>query len=431
VGHLAVWILEHDAQNKHFGWVMAKLANQLTVSKARGLKKPGRHADGNGLYLKVRKSGSKYWVFMSKKNGKRTEIGLGAFNDITLHEARKMSEKLRVKVSEGTSLVQKPSPMTEGYTPSFLRCVDEFLKTKESGWKNHKHRAQWHMTLKKYAKSLHNLDVDKVTTNDVLAILQPMWLTKNETASRLRGRIETVLDYAKVMGWRSGENPAVWRGNLKLLLPGYSKRKNVKHHSALPFEDLPQFYVLLKRREALVGRLLEFIILTACRSGEARMATWHEIDQKNMTWTIPAERMKAGRTHIIPLSSRAVEILNSMYGLSDSSLIFPHPTSGKEFSVNATRALLKRMEYGHVTTHGFRSSFRDWAGDQTHYQRETIEAALAHGVKDQAEAAYRRSTSVGKRRILMEDWLKYISNPEVKQSLAYPSTLQFQRASTA
>lgn len=408
---------------------MAKLANQLTVSKAKGLKKPGRHADGNGLYLKVRKSGSKYWIFMSKKNGKRTEVGLGAFDDITLHEARKMTEKLRVKVSEGTSLLPDRSLVKEEQTPSFLRCVDEFLKTKESGWKNEKHRAQWHMTLRTYAKPLHNLDVDKVTTNDVLAIIQPMWLTKNETASRLRGRIETVLDYAKVMGWRSGENPAVWRGNLKLLLPAYSKRKNVKHHAALPFEDLPQFYKKLMGNEALVGRLLEFIILTACRSGEARMAKWHEIDQKNMTWTVPAERMKAGRTHIIPLSTRAVQILDFMHGLHDSSLIFPHPTSGKEFSVNATRALLIRMEYGHVTTHGFRSSFRDWAGDQTHYQRETIEAALAHGIKDQAEAAYRRSTSVGKRRLLMEDWQQYISNPEIKQSLEYPSTLQFRKAS--
>lgn len=408
---------------------MAKLANQLTVSKAKGLKKPGRHVDGNGLYLKVRKSGSKYWIFMSKKNGKRTEVGLGAFDDITLHEARKMTEKLRVKVSEGTSLLPDRSPVKEEQAPSFLRCVDEFLKTKESGWKNEKHRAQWHMTLRTYAKPLHNLDVDKVTTNDVLAIIQPMWLTKNETASRLRGRIETVLDYAKVMGWRSGENPAVWRGNLKLLLPAYSKRKNVKHHAALPFEDLPQFYKKLMGNEALVGRLLEFIILTACRSGEARMAKWHEIDQKNMTWTVPAERMKAGRTHIIPLSTRAVQILDFMHGLHDSSLIFPHPTSGKEFSVNATRALLIRMEYGHVTTHGFRSSFRDWAGDQTHYQRETIEAALAHGIKDQAEAAYRRSTSVGKRRLLMEDWQQYISNPEIKQSLEYPSTLQFRKAS--
>lgn len=410
---------------------MTKLANQLTVSKAKGLKKPGRHADGNGLYLKVRKSGSKYWVFMTKKNGKRTEVGLGAFDDLTLHEARKMSEKLRVKVSEGSSILHKQSLIKENQTPSFLQCVEEFLKTKESGWKNDKHRAQWHMTLKKYAKPLHHLDVDKVTTNDVLAILQPIWLTKNETASRLRGRIETVLDYSKVMRWRSGENPAVWRGNLKLLLPTYSKRKNVKHHPALPFEELPQFYKLLNKREALVGKLLEFIILTACRSGEARMAKWHEIDQKNMTWTIPAERMKAGRTHIIPLSSRAIEILSSMYGLNDSPLIFPHPASGKEFSVNATRALLKRMEYGHVTTHGFRSSFRDWAGDQTNHQRETIEAALAHGIRDQAEAAYRRSTSVGKRRILMEDWLKYIANREVKQSLVYPSTLQFQKASIA
>lgn len=410
---------------------MAKLANQLTASTAKGLKKPGRHADGNGLYLKVRKTGSKYWVFMAKKNGKRTEVGLGAFGDLSLHDARKMSEKLRVKVSDGKSLHNKTADIDNSKTPTFLYCVEEFLKTKESGWKNDKHRAQWHMTLKKYAKPLHHLDVDQVTTSDVLAILQPMWLIKNETASRLRGRIETVLDYAKVMKWRSGENPAVWRGNLKLLLPAYSKRRNVKHHAALPFEELASFYKLLMKREALVARLLEFIILTACRSGEARMAAWDEIDFKKMTWTIPADRMKMGKTHIIPLSTRAMTILESLRDLCDSPLVFPHPSSRKEYSVNATRALLKRMEYGHVTTHGFRSTFRDWAGDQTNYQRETIEAALAHGIQDQAEAAYRRSTSVGKRRILMEEWLDYVLMTDIKRALAYPSTPQFQKASTA
>lgn len=389
---------------------MAKLFNQLTVSRAKGLKKPGRHSDGNGLYLKVRKSGSKYWVFMTKKNGKRTEMGLGSYDDLSLHDARKKAEKLRVKVSEDKPLRQAETHQFPIRKPTFLECIDRYLKTKERGWKNDKHRAQWHMTLRTYAKPLHHLQVDKVMTNDVLSILQPMWLTKNETASRLRGRIETVLDYAKVMGWREGENPATWRGNLKLLLPAYSKRRNVKHHPALPFEEMPQFYASLNERKALVGRMLEFIILTACRSGEARGARWSEVNIEKMTWTIPAKRMKGGREHIVPLSSRAIEILNSVDGHGKGSLIFPHPTSGNELSVNATRALLRRMEYSHVTTHGFRSTFRDWAGDQTQYQRETIEAALAHGIKDQAEAAYRRSTSVGKRRNLMEDWFEFVSN---------------------
>ena len=220
MGHLARRAFKNVGLDKqNYGCIMAKLSNQLTVSKAKGLKKPGRHSDGNGLYLKVRKSGSKYWVFMTKKNGKRTEIGLGSYDDLPLHDARKMAEKLRVKVSEGDTLRQVNPHLISNRVPTFLECVDQYLKAKESGWKNDKHRAQWHMTLRKYAKPLHHLDVDKVTTNDVLHILYPMWLTKNETASRLRGRIETVLDYAKVMKWRAGENPAIWRGNLKLLLP--------------------------------------------------------------------------------------------------------------------------------------------------------------------------------------------------------------------
>ena len=400
---------------------MTKLTNKLTVSKARALTKPGRHSDGNGLYLQVRKSGSKYWIFMAKKNGKRAEIGIGAYDDFTLVQAREAAQKLRTKVIKGASPKQLRS-IEETVIPNFLECCEIFMATKETGWKNEKHRAQWHMTLKKYAKPLHHIPVDKIETPDVYKILHPMWLSKHETASRLRGRIEAVLDYGKAMGWRSGENPAVWRGNLKLILPHYSKTRNVKHHPSLPFEELKSFYRLLVSREALVARLLEFIILTACRSGEARDAKWREINFKEMTWTIPAERMKMCKEHTVPLSTRALQILMDLNKFNSEGYIFIHPTRKIPFSSNATRALLKRMNFGHITTHGFRSTFRDWAGDQTNHQRETIENALAHGLKNRAEAAYRRSTALGKRRILMEEWWNYCNLAKLTPTQVVPST---------
>ena len=358
---------------------------------------------------------------MAKKNGKRAEIGIGAYDDFTLVQAREAAQKLRTKVIKGASPKQLRS-IEETVIPNFLECCEIFMASKETGWKNEKHRAQWHMTLKKYAKPLHHIPVDKIETPDVYKILHPMWLSKHETASRLRGRIEAVLDYGKAMGWRSGENPAVWRGNLKLILPHYSKTRNVKHHPSLPFEELKSFYRLLVSREALVARLLEFIILTACRSGEARDAKWGEINFKEMTWTIPAERMKMCKEHTVPLSTRALQILMDLNKFNSKGYIFIHPTRKIPFSSNATRALLKRMNFGHITTHGFRSTFRDWAGDQTNHQRETIENALAHGLKNRAEAAYRRSTALGKRRILMEEWWNYCNLAKLTPTQVVPST---------
>lgn len=243
----------------------------------------------------------------------------------------------RNRLSRGLPLVEKP--IEEKIIPTFIESTNLFLATKEAGWKNAKHRAQWHMTLNVYAKSLHDLRVPDITTPDVLKVLQPIWLTKQETASRLRGRIEAVLDYAKAMGWRAGENPAVWQGNLKLILPQYSKTRNVKHHPALPFEEMKDFYPILASREALVARLLEFTILTAGRSGEARDARWNEINLEDMTWIIPAERMKMCKEHIVPLSTRAIQILEEIRRYGVGEYIFLHPTRKAPFSTNATRAL--------------------------------------------------------------------------------------------
>lgn len=306
------------------------------------------------------------------------------------------------RIHKGLPLVDEA--LDEVKIPTFLECAEKLLAAKEAGWKNPKHRAQWHMTLKTYAKPLHEKLVSEIKTADVLAVIEPIWLSKNETASRLRGRIEAVMDYAKVMEWREGENPALWRGNLKLLLPQYSKVKNVKHHAALNIDDMPRFMSDLQGREAIVARLLEFIILTAARSGEARFATWDEIDLEAAIWTVPAERMKMNKEHQVPLSTSAMSILEKIAPLSNGGYIFEHPIRTNAFSINATRALLQRMRNERLTTHGFRSTFRDWAGDRTNHQREVIEAALAHRLKDRAEAAYRRSTALEKRRVLMQDW---------------------------
>jgi len=391
---------------------MSRYSNRLTIAKARSINKPGRHSDGSGLYLRVRKSGSKSWIFQHGKNGKYREIGLGSFEHVSLADARMKAKALAERLYQGLPLIEVVEHSEK--TPTFIQCVDTFLAAKEAGWKNEKHRAQWHMTLKKYTKPLHNMEITEIKTAHVLKILEPMWLTKNETYSRLRGRIEAVMDYAKAMGWREGENPALWRGNLKLLLPEYSRVKNIKHHAALPVEDMPQFMIDLRDRVAIVARLLEFIILTASRSGEARFATWDEIDLDEKVWRISSERMKMSKDHEVPLSSSAITLLRGLEKYSTGGYIFEHPIRRKAFSVNATRALLQRMSDERITMHGFRSTFRDWAGDKTYHQREVIEAALAHRLKDRAEAAYRRSTAIEKRRVLMQDWDDYCSGKDAK-----------------
>jgi len=387
------------------------VTNKLTVAEVKSIIKPGRHSDGGGLYLKVRKSGSKSWVYIDRKNGKMKELGLGSFDYVALADARRKAKEFRERRQAGLPLIAIIPDEVE--TPTFIQCVERFLSSKEAGWSNQKHRAQWHMTLKKYAKPLHELPVTDITTPHVLTILEPMWLSKNETASRLRGRIEAVIDYAKAMGWRTGENPALWRGNLKLLLPQYSRTHNIKHHAALPFESMPNFMVDLRQREAVVAGLLEFIILTAARSGEARFATWDEIDFQKRTWNISAKRMKMSKDHTVPLCESTYNLLKNLEMNKSRDYIFEHPTRKKAFSINATRALMQRMTKDRLTTHGFRSTFRDWAGDQTIHQRETIEAALAHSLKDKAEAAYRRSTALEKRRVLMQDWDDYCSGKAI------------------
>lgn len=396
---------------------MPRALYKLTVKGVKGTNKVGRHSDGGGLYLHVRKTGSKYWIFKYKRNNKVTEKGIGSLNKVSLSEAREKSRIYRERLHEGLPLEDIDEVIRRNR--SFLECIEEYLATKEVVWTNDKHKAQWHMTLKVYAKPLHNLNVQDIKTPHILNVLKPIWLKKNETASRTRARIEAVIDYAKAMGWTSGDNPAVMKGNLAMLLPAYSRTKNIKHHPALEFEQIPKFISNLRMREAFVARLLEFIILTAARSGEARFTTWSEIDFNKEIWTLSSDRMKMSKEHVVPLSRSALQLLENLKSLvphSPNDLVFPNPTNKRAFSINATGALLKRMRDDRLTTHGFRSTFRDWAGDKTYHRREIIEAALAHRLKDKAEAAYRRSTALEKRRQLMQDWDNYCSDgalPEI------------------
>ena len=382
---------------------MAKGIHKLNARTVDALKDVGRYSDGGGLYCKVFKGGSKSWVFMWSRDGKRREMGMGGVADLSLRDARVKASEMRKLVSEGKDPIAQRAKKSE---PTFLECALQYIADHEKQWKNEKHIYQWKHTLTVYAKSLHHLRVSQITTPDVLKVLKPIWLEKHETALRLRSRIEAVLDYATAMRWREGINPAIWRGNLKSLLPTISKAKRVVHHKAMDMDAMPAFMVELRAREAMMARMVEFVILTACRSIEAREARWSEIDLEKGLWTIPKERMKAGREHIVPLSKRALEILAPLYELRQGEFVFVHPDKLTTFSVNAPRALLKRMGKDE-TLHGFRATFKSWATDKTLTQREVIEMALAHKVGNEVEASYLRTSALEKRRELMERWSDY------------------------
>jgi len=383
---------------------MARSIHKLSSKAVGTAKRAGRYSDGGGLYLKVFKGGSKSWVFMwSQGGGKRREMGLGPVRDIPLKVAREKAAKMRKQVQTGLDPIAERAQLDE---PTFLDCALLYIEAHEKKWKNQKHIYQWRHTLTVYAKPLHRLKVSKVTTPHVLAVLKPIWMEKHETATRLRSRIEAVLDYAAAMHWRTGMNPAIWRGNLKSLLPTISKAKRVVHHKAMDMDALPAFMSALRDREAIAARMMEFAILTATRSIEAREAQWSEFDLDKGIWTIPKERMKAGLEHIIPLSNRAFQIVKGLEPIKQCEFVFPHLPSRKPLSVNAPRALLKRMGRDE-TFHGFRATFKSWATDKTNVQREVIEMALAHKIGNEVEASYLRTTAIEKRYDLMERWSDY------------------------
>jgi integrase len=395
---------------------MARTLNKLTDVKVKAERKASRHSDGGGLYLNVSPSGSKSWLFMwsamvagidGKPRQRRREMGLGAYPTVGLADARKKAEDCRKAVEEGRDPIAERDKAAE---PTFAECADQFLASMEKSWRNEKHRAQWRMTLTDYCKPIGTKRVSEISTEDVLSVLSPIWAEKSETASRLRGRIERVLDYAKAKGWRSGENPALWRGHLKSILPARQKLAR-GHHAAMPYAEVPAFVQRLPDKEAMAARALEFLILTAARAGEVLGATWAEIDFENKLWTVAAPRMKAGREHRVPLSERAVDILRDLHEARISDYVFPGFRPRMPLSNMALAKLMERMKVDQYTAHGFRSAFRDWTGDHTSVPREVAEAALAHTVGDATERAYRRADALEKRRKLMQAWADYLAKP--------------------
>lgn len=381
---------------------MARQMNRLTPLRVKNVAETGRHSDGGGLYLSVSANGGRRWVFMYRKAGRQREIGLGSARAVTLATARQLAAQARELIAVG-----KDPRLVRGVSdcPKFGECADALLEAMKPGWRNPKHAAQWEMTLRDYAKPLRSMPISEVDTDAVLRVLKPLWESTPETASRLRGRIERVLDTPKAKAHRAGDNPARWRGHLDHMLP---KRDILTrgHHKALPFAKLPGFMADLAARPATAARALEFTILTAARSGEVLGATWGEIDLEEATWTVPAARMKGKRLHRVPLSGAAVAILEAIGPKAPERPVFEGQKPKSPLSTMAMEMLLRRMDVD-ATVHGFRSSFRDWAAEKTDFPNEVCEAALAHVVGNKVEAAYRRGDLFEKRRQLMQAWADY------------------------
>jgi integrase len=394
------------------------MAKRLAVSSARTvetLTKAGRHNAGDNLYLSITKAGSRRWVFLYAFGGQRRELGLGsaANGHVTLAQAREKAIEARKLIISGDDPVKvmgkSARAIAERGIPNFGGFADDYLAAHGPKFRNDKHKAQWTMTLTNYCAAIRSKPINEIDTTDVLKVLQPIWAKIPETASRLRGRIENVLDSAKAQGFRDGmDNPARWKGHLKSILPA-RQRLTRGHHAALPYDDLPALLTALRAKQATAALALELCILTATRSGETLNARWQEFDLKKALWTIPAIRMKAGHEHRIPLTSRALEILNSLYKLRSehNDHVFAGNAKAKPLSNMAMSMLLKRMGRKDITVHGFRSTFRDWASEQTSFPHETCEHALAHRISDKAEAAYRRGDQFEKRRKLMESWAAF------------------------
>lgn len=392
-----------------------KLNNVLTPLAVKNAK-PGRHADGGGLHLLVKESGTRSWVYRFMLNGKSRDVGLGAAgpNGMSLANARDARDALRLKVKGGIDpLEERQQQAAEALAAvqaakvagiTFRAVAETYIGANEESWRNDKHRQQWKNTLATYVYPvIGDLPVAEVGTAHVLKILEPIWKVKAETASRVRGRMETILDTAKARGYRDGENPARWRGHIEQILPARS-RLTRGHHKAMPYDAIPAFVGALQRRDAVAALALEFTILTAARTGEVIGANWGEVDLEKAMWTIPASRMKATKEHRVPLSPRALEILAVTKGLH-SEWLFPAMKGGK-ISGMAMSMLLRRMKID-VTVHGFRSSFRDWSAECSSYAHEVCEMALAHVIGNKAEAAYRRGDLFEKRRCLMNDWATF------------------------
>lgn len=398
-------------------------AEKLSATRVKKLKEPGRYGDGRGLWLQVSPTGSKAWLFRYMLHGRAREMGLGPLDVIGLAAAREKARDARRLLLEGRDPIDVKREsfsvikLAAAKSLSFADCARQYIDTHKRGWKNDKHAAQWTATLlgnkktKAVTAAINGLPVAEIDTALIIKVLEPVWTEKPETAGRVRGRIERVLAWATVSGFRQGDNPARWRGHLKEMLPAKSKIHTVKHHAAMPYSSLPEFMGELRGREGVSARALEFTILNASRTGEVIGARWSEIDLAGKVWTIPADRMKAAREHRVPLCDRSIKILQSLPREAGSEFVFIGSRTKRPLSNMAMAELLKGANSNGFTVHGFRSTFRDWARERTNYPRDIVETSLAHTVKDRTEAAYLRGDALEKRRQLMGAWERYCARP--------------------
>jgi integrase len=397
---------------------MAKLVKQLKDLQVKRLSKPGSYPDGEGLYIQIRDSGAKDWFYRYEIGGRGRKRGLGSYPTISLEKARDEALLCRQLRKEGIDPIDYYNDLAtkknleKAKSTTFKECALAYIDTHKHGWRNEKHESQWRNTLETYAYPfIGNLPVQAIDIDLVMKVLEPIWFDKTETASRVRQRIENILDWATVRNLRQGDNPALWRGRLDKLLPKRSKIQKPKHFAAMDYRVLPEYFKSLREKDTIASKALAFTILTATRNGEARAATRPELDDKANAWVIPDNRMKAGREHRIPLSKEASDIIKEMEPFKKVTVdfIFPGLAKGKPINEAALMKLLKK-DHPTLTIHGFRSSFRDWCAEQTNYPREVAEAALAHTIKDKTEAAYQRGDMFEKRRKLMNAWAEYCLN---------------------
>ena len=405
---------------------MARQIGRLTALAVSRAKAAGMYADGGGLYLQVTAAGARTWIYRFTLQGRTRDMGLGSLSAVSLSEARTRALEARRLKSAGIDPIgardgQRATERAETAKQiTFKDAAEAFIKAHQAGWRNAKHCDQWRNTLATYVYPLMGaLPVQQIDAGLVVRVLEPIWTTKAETAGRVRQRIEAVLDSATARGYRSGENPARWRGHLENLLPALSKVRRVQHHPALPYTEIGAFMAELRKQAGLAARAMELLILTATRTTEAIAARWSEIDLEQKIWTIPAERIKAGREHRIPLSPAAVALLHQLAKTKVNEFVFPG-RPGKPLSDGALLALLRRMTGSDLTTHGFRSTFRDWAAEQTNFPREVAEMALSHAIGDKVEAAYRRGDLLEKRRRMMEAWAAFAATKPAAGKVVIP-----------
>jgi integrase len=396
---------------------MARILNRLTAMKVAKAKRPGLLSDGGGLYLRIAPGGSKQFIFRYAMNGRLRDMGLGPTHTLSLEQARERARDARLLRLDGLDPIEaKRARMAalqaaDAKAMTFRQCAEGFIKDNEKEWKNAAHHKQWTSTLATYVyPTLGDIPVAAIDTPLVLSVLKPIWTDKTETASRVRGRIEAILGWATVHHYRSGDNPARWQGLLEHALPARSKVAKTEHHAALPYAEIAAFMARLRQDTSAAARCLEFIVLTGARLAEAAEAMWSEIDFAGRTWTIPANRMKGGREHKVPLSNAAMTVLEAMRTMRTCDFVFHGMRAGQPVGARTIQELVRQLG-GEITTHGFRSCFRDWAAERTNFPREVAEMALAHAIPSAVEAAYRRGDLFEKRRRLMDSWAEFCGKP--------------------